>query len=131
MINDTSLIKEMPKQKSPLSTTAHTRILAALPSKPYLAMHLVLGGDAQARVKLNELARALMLQYFMDKMHGSSFLSPEELKALKPMLEVPQLDLEDQDWDDLESKFKARGKGDPNSPAYVVNSINDLEPSIF
>lgn len=119
----------MPKQKSPLSTTAHTRILAALPSKAYLAMHLILGGDNEARAKLNELARALMLNYFVASMNGAKFLSQEDLETLAPMLELPNFDLSGQDWDELESQFKARGEGDPDSPAYVVNSIADLLPS--
>lgn len=116
----------MPKRKSPLSTTAHTRILAALPSKAYLAMHLIVGGDAEARAKLNELARALMLNFFVDAMNGAKFLSPEDLEALAPMLDLPYFDLLSQDWDELEAQFKARGEGDPDSPAYIVNSVADL-----
>jgi hypothetical protein len=116
----------MPKQKSPLSTTAHTRILAALPSKAYLAMHLILGGDAEARAKLNELARALMLNYFYDQMQGHRFMTEEETEALDLMCELPNFEWMKEDWDELEAQFKARGEGDPDSPAYVVNSVADL-----
>jgi hypothetical protein len=116
----------MTRQKSPLSTTAHTRILAALPSKAYLAMHLILGGDTEARAKLNELARALMLNYFYDKMKGHLFMTESDTEALDAMCELPQFDLEEEDWAKLQELFKARGEGDPDSPAYVVNSVADL-----
>lgn len=116
----------MPKQKSPLSTTAHTRILAALPSKAYLAMHLILGGDTEARAKLNELARSLVLKHFIEKMQAQRFLTPKELEELDSMIDVPSFEWFDGDWDELETQFKARGEGDPDSPAYVVNSVADL-----
>lgn len=116
----------MPKQKSPLSTTAYTRILAALPSKAYLAMHLILGGDDEARAELNKLARALMLNFFYEEMKGHLFMTESDTEALDSMCEVPQFDLEEEDWGELQELFKARGEGDPDSPAYVVNSVADL-----
>lgn len=89
-------------------------------------MHLILGGDTEARAKLNELARALMLDYFINEMEGKRFLTEEEVDNLLHMVVVPDLDLLVQDWDELEAQFKARGEGDPDSPAYVVNSVADL-----
>jgi len=117
----------MQVQKSNLSTTPSTRLLAALPSKVYLAMHLTLGGDAEARVKINKLARALTLNYFIDAMEGRRFLTDEDIETLDPMMEMADLDLTGQDWDALEAAFKSRGDGDPSSPAYIVNSVADLE----
>lgn len=117
----------MPVTKSNLSTTAHTRLLAALPSKVYLAMHMILGGDGQARIKINELARTLVLNYFVDAMKGGRFLTETDLETLGPMLEMQNFDLLGQDWDELVAKFESRGDGNPSSPAYIVQSLADLE----
>lgn len=116
----------MPAPKSNLSTTSHTRLLAALPSKAYMAMHLILGGDAEARVKINNLARALVLEYFINDLEGKRFLTEEEIDSIVPMMEVPEMVLGAKDWEALAQTFKDRGQGDPESTAYIVNAVTDL-----
>ena len=116
----------MPAPKSNLSTTSHTRLLAALPSKAYMAMHLILGGDAEARVKINNLARALVLEFFLNDLEGKRFLTESEIESLVPMMEVPEMVLGNEDWEALAQTFKDRGQGDPESTAYIINSVADL-----
>lgn len=118
--------KIMPAPKSNLSTTSHTRLLAALPSKAYMAMHLILGGDAEARVKINNLARALVLEFFLNELEGKRFLTESEIESLVPMMEVPTMELGTEDWEQLAQTFKDRGQGDPESTAYIVNAVTDL-----
>lgn len=120
---------DMPVQKNNLSTTASTRLLAALPSKVYLAMYSICGGNLEARVEINNLARALVLNYFVNSMEGRRFLTDQEIELLDPLMQVHNFsELSPEDWDELETEFKNRGNGDPSSPAYIVSSLADLEP---
>ena len=91
-----------------------------------MAMHLILGGDAEARVKINNLARALVLEYFINDLEGKRFLTEGEIESLVPMMEVPSMKLETEDWEALAQTFKDRGQGDPESSAYIINSVADL-----
>lgn len=89
-------------------------------------MHLILGGDAEARVKINNLARALVLEYFINDLKGKLFLTESEIESLVPMLEVPTMALGTEDWEQLAQTFKDRGQGNPESSAYIVSNLADL-----
>ena len=91
-----------------------------------MAMHLILGGDAEARVKINNLARALVLEYFINDLEGKRFLTEDEIESLVPMMKVPEMVLGAEDWKALAQTFKDRGQGDPESTAYIVNAVTDL-----
>lgn len=91
-----------------------------------MAMHLILGGDAEARVKINNLARALVLEYFINDLEGKRFLTEDEIESLVPMMEIPEMVLGNEDWEALAQTFKDRGQGDPESTAYIVNAVTDL-----
>lgn len=117
----------MPLKKDNLSTTASTRLLAALPSKVYLAMYQIYGSDNEARKKINNLARALVLDYFFSTLNGDKFLTEDEAELLESMREIESVDLGSEDWATLVEQFKSRGNGDPSSPAYIVHTLADLD----
>jgi hypothetical protein len=105
--------------------------MAALPSKVWLALYMRMGAEPGTRKDINELGRALVLNYFLDIMEGDQFLTAEELESLASMREVNVPDYSADELAELVKAFRNMGQDpegnlDPSSMAYFVNGVPDL-----
>jgi hypothetical protein len=113
----------MPATKSPMSTTPNSRVLSPIPSKAYLALYLIFGKGEEARKKINERARALLLKDFVDNLQAERFLSDEELEKLSSYWQMPEVNYSAKDWKELEGEFEDWGL---EFEPYIVGTLADL-----
>jgi hypothetical protein len=113
----------MPATKSPMSTTPNSRVLSPIPSKAYLALYLIFGKGEEARKKINERARALLLKDFVDNLQAERFLSDEELEKLSSYWQMPEVDYSAEDWGKLALEFEQWADAED---AYIVGTLADL-----
>jgi hypothetical protein len=119
----------VPAKKNPLNTTANSRVLTPIPSKAYLAMYLLFGKGKEARKRINEMARALVLNHFLDEMEGDQFFTHDEMIKMTRFCEMPDVDISDEAMEAVLKEFNRLGQtpdGEPDPAGYIVGDLVDL-----